>query len=169
MTTIKGNGPRVAPPSTASVSAPRSVAPTSSTQASTGFSAVSSFGPSANGGGSVVNNLPAPPRSLASASTGTADLSRSIPLVKEGVTALEERGGSDATRMAELLKKPMLKKEEREELDKLAQSLGIENGSPEAKAMAMRDVMEGFIKSMLAEADKAMQKLAEPPKPPPQF
>lgn len=179
MTTIR-NGPRVAPPATTTVSSVRPATPAK--VASAGYASASSFGgPSSSAG--AVNNLPAPPQSLSSASTGSGDLSKSIPLIKKGVEALEKRGGADAKRLAELLKKSYLTSKETDELygpktgtgnerkdsEGLLTKLGIEAGSDESKALAMRDTMESFIKAMLSEAEKTMQKLAEPPKPPPQI
>jgi hypothetical protein len=178
MTTIR-NGPRVAAPITTSASPVR--APTTARAAQTGYASTSSF---VSGGSSSgpVSNLAPPPQSLSSASTGTSDLSKSNPLIKKGVEALEKRGGADAKRLAELLKKAFHTEKETDELygpktgkgderrdsEGLISKLGIESGSDEEKALAMRGVMEGFIKSMLAESAKLLEKLAEKPKPPPE-
>ncbi|MDX2009062.1 MAG: hypothetical protein SFW67_02670 [Myxococcaceae bacterium] len=166
MTTIRGNGPRIAPVTTSSVQSSNGVAPSSVRSASTGYTAASSFNAGGGSGGAAVSSLPAPPQSIASASTasGAYDLTQNNAEVRAGAEALNKRGDADSKELAGLLKKVFLTPDESKRMDELMQKVEIAPGSAEEKAISIRNTLESVIKSVLRSAEESMKKLAEKPK-----
>jgi hypothetical protein len=166
MTTIRGNGPRIAPITTGSVQSSSSVSPASVRSAQTGFTQASSFNAGSGGGSGPVSSLPAPPQSIASASTGSGsyDLTQNNAEVRAGAQALEKRGDADSKELAKLLKKVFLTPDESKKMDELMQKVEIEPGSVEEKALSIRNTLESVIKSVLRGAEESMKKLSEKPK-----
>jgi hypothetical protein len=166
MTTIRGNGPRIAPLTTGSVQSSNAVTPASVRSASTGYTTASTFNAGGGGGGAPVSNLPAPPQSIASASTasGSYDLTRNNAQVREGAQKLLDRGDADSAELAGLLKKVFHTSAESKRMGELMEKVEIERGSPEEKAISIRNTIESVLKSVLKSAEESMKKLAEKPK-----
>ncbi|MCU0699878.1 MAG: hypothetical protein MUC96_25505 [Myxococcaceae bacterium] len=166
MTTIRGNGPRIAPLTTGNVQSTSGVTPSTVQSASTGYTSASSFNAGGGGGGAPVSALPAPPQSIASASTasGSYDLTQNNAEVRAGAEALLKRGDADSKELAGLLKKVFLTPDESKRMDELMQKVDIAEGSPEEKALSIRNTLESVIKSVLKGAEESMKKLSEKPK-----